>query len=401
MKRRSVLASAIGLGALALYTSQRGLRYPRITFEPRDVDLQLETPAAIFKLTNLINVKEQKNSTSEALNFRAYTPEPKLEIKLLASSTLKLNIHNVSPEAKLNVLGKNIKLVDESIAGINRKLTIESSQAQTIQLDWQLNLDDGFDFALLGDTGGGSELNWSIKRSHELGAKFLLHLGDFHYTEGEYDLAIEEFKIAPLPCYISIGNHDFNDNGLVYQQFLDQIGPFNSWFTLNGTRFINLDTALNFLPAGAGHRGDFMHKLVADNRSYSDQVIFTHRPLSDPRPNDDHQITGFGEVDWVGKMARAIGAKNYFNGHVHHSAELDTQGLHQYTVGEGLGHEDLVLQKQVAQLLIGRVQTGKAVSYQWRDLNMPWSAHTSPTHETKLRKDQRSKQLQWYKNLNV
>lgn len=401
MKRRSVLAGAIGLGGIALYTTQRGLRYPRITFEPRDVDSQLETPTAAFKLTDLIIVKDRTGSTNTTLKFRAYAPEPKLEIKVLASNNLKLNIQNISPEAKLNVLGKNIKLVDEHISGLSRELTIESNQAQTIQLDWRLDWEDGFDFALLGDTGGGDELDWSIKRAHELGAKFLLHLGDFHYTEGEYDLAITAFNTAALPCYISIGNHDFNDNGLVYQQFLDQIGPFNSWFAIAGTRFINLDTALSFFPASAGHRGGFMRQLANAQNNFTDQVIFTHRPIKDPRPNDDHHLTGIGEIEWVGKMARAVGAKTYFNGHVHHSAELDTQGLHQYTIGEGLAHEDLVLQKQVAQLLIGRVQAGKTVSYQWQDLSMPWSAHTSPTHEVKLRVDKRTKQLEWYKSLNT
>lgn len=400
MKRRALLTGAIGLGALALYVNQRGLRYPRLTFEPNEHVAELKQANAVFAWADLIALNNEQQHTG-ALHFRAIAPEPQLTVKALASTRLNLSVANISPEARLNIIGKGIKKVDEQAQGLIRQLTIECSQAQTLKLTWALDWHDGFDFAILGDTGGDSELGWSIKRADALGAKFLLHLGDFNYLEGEYDLAIEAFANAAIPVYVSIGNHDFNDDGLVYQQFLNGVGPMNHAFVVAGARFINLDTALNFFPASSGNRGHFFQQLAADKTPYSDQVVFTHRPLKDPRPNDDHQITGINEVEWVGKMCRAIGAKKYFNGHVHHSAEFDVEGIHQYTVGEGLGHEDLVLQKQVAQLLMGSVQANKLISYRWADLKLPWALHTSGTHADKLIRDKRLKQLEWFKNITA
>jgi len=405
MKRRTLLAGAVGFSSLALYVNHRGLRYPRLTFEPKKHATELERADAIFTWNDVIAINsehtKQQDTQSNVVHFRAIAPEPSLSIKTLASTQLSLSIDNISPEATLNIVGKDIKKVDEQIQGLNRQLVLESSGAQTIELNWTLDWQDGFDFAILGDTGGDSELDWSLKRAHELGAKFLLHLGDFNYIEGEYDLAITAFANAAIPTYVSIGNHDFNDDGLIYKQFLNEIGPMNHAFVIGGVRFINLDTALNFFPAGSGNRSDFFQALLTDETPYSDQVIFTHRPLKDPRPNDDHHITGINEIEWVGKMCRAVGAKNYFNGHVHHSSELDIEGLHQYTAGEGLGHEDIILQRQVAQLLMGRVQLNKPVSYRWASLNMPWALHTSPTHESKLRRVNRLKQLEWLQKMTT
>ena len=126
------------------------------------------------------------------------------------------------------------------------------------------------------------------------------------------------------------------------------------------------------------------------------QIFFTHRPLRDPRPGQDHTVGG-NELDWLHTAMKAAGGGTLLTGHVHHSAELDIDGLPQYTVGEGLGHDDILLQRQVAQMLIGTVEQGLSPSFTWAELNMPWSAHKSHTHLKKLamRGDQRL--ITWYK----
>ena len=403
--RRKLLAGgailAAGAGGFSIW--QRGLRYPRLTFEP--ADLAQQHSANNLQMTWRDLILNQKESSASAWVLRAIAPEPKLTLLFEHGATINLAIDNIAPDAVLHIAGKDIQQLDEKQDGLRRVISIQSNRPQRIELDWRVDWQDGFDFALLGDMGGGTELAWALQRAHQLNARFFLLLGDFHYTDGEYDSAIAHFKNAPLPVYVTIGNHDFNDSGLIYQQYLDEIGPFNNAFSVAGVRFINVDSALSFFPVSRGHRGDFLRQLWLDSQQqsqpYNDQVVFTHRPLQDPRPNDDHHITGIGEREWLSRSLSAIGARNYFNGHVHHSGEQDFEGLHQYTVGEGLGFADILLQRQVSQLLIGRVEAGKPVSYQWQPLNMPWSAHQSPTHERYLLEQNYPQQLAWYRQLRA
>jgi len=198
---------------------------------------------------------------------------------------------------------------------------------------------------------------------------------------------------------VSIGNHDYNASGLIYDQFLNHIGPLNHSFTLADTRFVNLDTAADFFPAHSGNRGRLVKQLLKDQTAYSDTVVFTHRVVKDPRPNEDHDIGGIGEIDWLCRSIKQLGGNTLLTGHVHRSAELKYKGVRQLTAGEGLGHEDIVHQKQVSKILMGSVRSGQKVEYQWHELIMPWLSHQSPTHRIKLIKNKHYKQLEWYKNL--
>jgi hypothetical protein len=76
---------------------------------------------------------------------------------------------------------------------------------------------------------------------------------------------------------------------------------------------------------------------------------------------------------------------------------MEYRQLKQFTVGEGLGFEDIVHEKQVAQLLMGTIERGKAVRYQWQPLELPWAMHTSPEHEEKLLLEHPPEKLEWYR----
>ena len=114
----------------------------------------------------------------------------------------------------------------------------------------------------------------------------------------------------------------------------------NNAFLVNGVRLVNLDTGADFFPAQSGNRGKLLNSL---SKTPNQQIAFTHRPLKDPRPHDDHEIGGINEIAWLIEALKATGGSYFLNGHVHHSAEFDIEGIRQYTVGEGLAHEDLVL----------------------------------------------------------
>lgn len=390
--RRRLLAGGALLSTLALYAHQRGLRYPRLSLEHSPPEPNFSNDHLELTFRDCIAVGNNV--------LRAIAPEPSITVKPI-SGEASIEVLNIARNAVLEFGDKAIGHVDEEVDNTRRLIYISAAADQEITLKWTLPVSDGFEFAVMGDTGGGSELAWTLKRAHELGAQFLLHLGDFNYSDGEYDQAIDLFNNANLPCYVTIGNHDFHDDGLIYDKFLKQIGPMNHAFELAGTRFINIDTAADFWPVHSGHRGALFDSLGSAKPFTGEQIIFTHRPIKDPRPHDDHEVGSIGEADWLVKKSRQLGVKTILNGHVHHSAELDYQGLRQITIGEGLGHEDLILQKHVAQMMITTVEPNKKLEHRWVDLNMPWSEHQSPTHLFKLKRDRRNKQLEWYQAQQV
>ena len=172
-------------------------------------------------------------------------------------------------------------------------------------------------------------------------------MGDFNYGNDDYEQAIKRFHASPIPVFVSIGNHDFHDSGIIYHDFLQQLGPLNNFFEVAGTRFVNIDTAADYFPAHSGQRGKLLKALSIDPAQ--SQVFFTHRPFVDPRPGQDHVIGGINEIPWLKQLIKQTGGGPLLTGHVHHSAEIEFDGIRQYTAGEGLGHEDIVLQRPTAR----------------------------------------------------
>ena len=392
-RRHFLLAGGL-LGGSA-YVNQRGLRYPRMGFEP----LPLPTHAAHLndeiELQDLIFLGVDDG---QHLNLRAYSPSPAITVTP-HTGDLNLSINNISESAVLQVIGHPQASVKEDIRGITRNVNITKSKNQKLILRWKLAEEDSVDFAVIGDTGGADELAWSLQRAKQLNTQFLLHLGDFNYAPGEYARAIKQFHQAELPVFVSIGNHDFNDSGLVYPHFRSQIGPMNTAFSIAGTRFINLDTGADFFPPYSGNRGAMLRNLLQTETADSDQLVFTHKPFVDSRVGEHHVISGLGETDWLLECMKKLGIQTYICGHVHRSTEINFRGINQITAGEGLGFEDLRTQQQVAKILVGRAERGKKVNYSWQPLNMPWALHTSPTHLSKLKKQALNQQLEWYQRL--
>jgi len=371
--RRRLLISGALISTLGIYSHQRGLRYPPLSFERR-----VRERAPILS-SDQLELDLQDGIAIDSQTIRAIAPEPSIFIKRLDGST-SVTILNVASNSVLKIDGKLSAEIDEEVYGTARTVHIKAAN-QGATLKWSLPVADGFEFAVM------------------VGAQFLLHLGDFNYSEGEYDMAIEKFNTAKLPCYVTIGNHDFHNNGLIYDKFISQIGPMNHAFELAGIRFINVDTAVDFWPANSGYRGALFASLANAEPFDGEQIIFTHRPLKDPTLDDDHEIHGIGEVDWLVRQSHKLGIGTVLTGHVHHSAELDYEGLRQITVGEGLGYENLVSQKPVAKIMMVSVEPHKKLVYKWVDLSMPWSEHQNPTHLNKLKSDRLDRQVEWFAEL--
>ena len=380
MLRRTFLGAAAALFGLSAYSINRGLRIPPMIWEPRPLSKQSRVKGVQLDSSGFIQTRIPVLDTPVSALFRAFVPEPELRLEASADQTLTLSLNNLSTEAELLVEGPSSVEVSEEIEGITRVLTIKTGGEGVIWLRWQLAKINGFRFAAIGDSGGQQELRWCIQRASDLGALFFLHLGDFYYTKGDYESSIEAFNNAPIPCYVSIGNHDFRDGKNLYQQFLDEIGPLNASFSLGGARFINVDTANNFIPYGAGQRGKMLRTLSNQAAAVSN-IAFTHRPLFDPIEGSSHDIGSTGERDWLIKALQNCQVNTLISGHIHIHARATVAGIDNIIVGQGLGHQDLITNRDYSKMALGRIDSGGQLSMSFANLAMPWDHHCHPRND--------------------
>ena len=383
------LVFVIVLVVLSAYLGD-GLRYPPLQFEPDPAPRSVLLDSGV---TVLADGAFYKGVSNESLIFRAFQPEPGLEIGV-SSQPLTVVVRNIHPEATL----ESESLLDgiELVNGLERRLQLPAL-AQPIKLSWRFPERDQYRFVAIGDTGGARELAWLIARAHELRADFFLHLGDISYTTGDFYSGLQHLNRALIPTYISIGNHDYHDSGRsVHQTFINEFGPLNYWFDLGRVRFVNLDTAADSFPPHLGPRGRLIKalpELGQGEARFDDYVVFTHKPLTDPRneknPEHDHAVNGPGEASWIHKQLLRRGITSLLAGHVHMAADYDDQGLRTLMSGLGLAHTDLLPQAPIAKLVVGSWRPGERVEYQWRTINMPIDRHCHPRTLTEISTIQR------------
>ena len=361
----TVFASAAGL---------RGLRYPSLQFEPATASQFAEHSVLGFRVDSHGAIYQREDA--HQLVFRAYVPEPVVQV----SGAFELKIGNVHPQARLEIDGEGT-LSDELVDGLFRRVT-GNSDTGSLKLRWDFPKQNQYRFTAIGDTGGDLELAWILKRSQQLGADFVLHLGDYYYQPVDPERTTIHLEQSPLPVFSAIGNHDFrNPYDFKPQDFIRQVGPRNSTFTLGSIQFINLDTSVDHLPVSAGKRGQLLQHIqpLASHSELSDYVVFAHRPITDPRPPEtrpsNHSVEGLQEDAWLYQQLVQRGVKHVLNGHIHISTEFDDRHIHTYISGQGLAHADIIGRRPQARILVGNVEPGIPVTYQWADLNMPFESH--------------------------
>ncbi len=380
-RRRILQGTGLGLLAGVTYAYFRGVRYPTISLEPAMPPSRFNYSTLDAHVTDLIEIPTDLITTQANFAYRAFAPEPTLLLNAKEKQSITISINNIASDAVLKV-SANLK-VSEVTQGINRYLKLNLQSGQSISLSWKLPKLQDYQFASIGDSGGDKELGWCIQRAHALNARFLLHLGDFNYQAGDYDSAVRHFYDSPIPCYVSIGNHDFHESGLIYSQFLQQLGPLNHHFSIGKTRFANLDTAANTLPYSAGNRGTILNQLINDDNKPISTVAFTHRPLHDPinaskSAKDRHDLGSEGERDWLIKMLKQANIETLLSGHIHIFDRSDFQGIDNIIVGQGLGHQDLLVNGDNSKMAIGQVNQDGKVSYVFAPLAMPMELHCHP-----------------------
>jgi predicted phosphodiesterase len=326
------ISGFLGLGLLVF-----GLRLPPLQWEPAARATEMKSADGTFYAEGqgVTFVHSQEG----ALVFRASTPTPTLIISAKQTTTAKVVLQNVHPDALPGAVGPS------RVEGLTRYYEFEIEPGIGLLIQPRFDRErTAFRFAAIGDTGGGKELQWALERAQSLGADFLLHLGDLEYQEGDLERATLALNAAKIPTYACIGNHDFHDGfDLVHKRFTEWIGPRNSIFELGGVRFLNLDTAADTWPADGGERGALMASvLAASYPTEQELVVLTHRPLHDPRTSgegddgDDHAIGHAAEVDWLLDCFERLGADALLHGHIHETHTDVVNDIPVYIVGNGI-----------------------------------------------------------------
>lgn len=378
-KRRRFLYLAGGglVAGLGLYSYRRGVRYPPLHW--------IGAPPATGGQHAGVEVGARgallQAAGDHGFRFRAFVPEPEFTVRGAAAT--RITVQNLHPGATLEVSDAAAARRDpvEDRAGLTRSLVLGA--APVTRFAWRFPKREQYRFAAIGDSGGGTELEWVLARASALGADFLIHLGDFYYEAGDFERAERHLNGARIPTYAAIGNHDFSTGWQwLFPTFHRLVGPGNARFTLGGIEFLNFDTAADFLPAARGQRARVLAGMtdLATSTAIRDRVAFTHTPLHDPDAERGHGVGRRGEADWLRERLLAAGTRTLLAGHIHIRAEFDNQGLHTLLSGQGLGHADLVgpePYRRFADILLGEVTPGTPVRYRWQPLNMPFEAHCS------------------------
>jgi Icc-related predicted phosphoesterase len=338
-RAKILLALGLGIGGfLGLGLLWFGLRLPPLQWEPSTRATQMESPDGSFFVegSGATFVRADGNT----LVFRAATPTPLLIVSSQTTTTASVVLQNVHPDARPGAVGP------VRTEGLTRfyEFEIEAGIGLLIQPHFDEDKKE-FRFASIGDTGGGEALDYALRRAADLGADFLLHLGDIEYSDGELELAAKAMNAARIPTYTCIGNHDFHDGlDLVHRRFTALIGPRNSFFDLGGVRFLNLDTAADTWPSSGGDRGDLMKLLLASEfPKEKELVVFTHRPLHDPRPGIEdhgHAIGHAGEVEWLRECFLELGVDAMLHGHIHQTIVNEVSGMAAFIIGNGLNYPE-------------------------------------------------------------
>lgn len=360
------IAGLSALGGAVGYAYIKGVRYPILGFTPGISPTATQQDGVDVRADGAVY---QGTTDNGALKFRAFVPEPRFNISARSGHRWRLLLENIHPDAILAADSTPRGIVEQR-NNLTRTLDGKAETDSSWQLIWKFPKQDTYRFTVIGDTGGGTELNWVLTRSVELGADFIIHLGDLHYDKGDLNRAAEAFNKTTIPSFVAIGNHDFRDGWqYLYQLFTQLIGPRNSSFRLGGIQFLNLDTATDFWPPDRGARSNLLQQFpIGDHDSATrDFVVFTHRPI--------HTIGGPGEADWLRKQLLDRGANSLLAGHLHIKEELDDGGLRTFVSGQGLAHADLIVGRPIAQILVADVFPGQPVQFHWEPLNMQLEAH--------------------------
>ncbi|MFQ5750195.1 MAG: metallophosphoesterase family protein, partial [Planctomycetota bacterium] len=296
--RQFLLAVLLVSAVLAGAGLEHGFRYPPLQLDPAPAPLKAGGPAWSVRGEGACSAGMRDGMPV----LRSFRPEPVLFLENRSPEPLRVVLENVHPEARLLATPGGLTSSwtgDHPLERILEMAGAESGSARTVRAKVFFPDRTAYTFAAIGDTGGATELKHCLDAAADLGADFLIHLGDFAYAEGQLVNAARLLREASIPVFAAIGNHDFHGGHRNrFLLFRDSIGPLDSFFSFRGVEFLNLDTAADLVPAGAGRRGTLLRQVESLRKPMQARgvlpplVVFSHRPLVDPRTLFRHREKG-------------------------------------------------------------------------------------------------------------
>jgi hypothetical protein len=364
--RRPLAVAGIAILAALVAALWHGVHIPPPRLDPAPPPAEA-TAAAGFSVRaeGAYFLREEEGGR---LVFRAHAPEPRLHLRADRDVTAVVLVENVHAEASVEPPAVAVRT-----AAATRQLSIPLREGSGEEVSFTFPPRALYRFAAIGDSGGEVAFGVLTARALELGADFLLHLGDICYSSDAFVHVAARMRALPIPVYAAIGNHDRpggkTDCG---GTFVETFGPRNSAFTLGGVTFVNMDTASDTWLPSRGWRGALLRQVAAQREGGGGPlVLFTHRPLRDPRfeageVDEPHALNRAWEASWIRATALALGAQALLAGHVHESHEFDDEGLRSFIAGEGYAFDEAEAPSDsVPHLLLGEYAPGEAVRFRW------------------------------------
>lgn len=366
----------------ALYGHYAVYRYSALTVDPDIKRLNHQHQKLWLASANGAYFK-----TGQGTHLRAFEPQVTLRLQVQATvDSLQLQVENIHPQAQLKVKGIAATQLQEASNGLSRTITLSSLLPGTYaSIHWEFPQKSSYRFVAIGDTGGDRELSWGLVRAAELGADFILHLGDAYYHISEHAQVGNSLNQSSVPVYTANGNHDFlGPEGNVIETFLQDVGPLNARFSLLGHCFINLDTGAYMYPAGKGERSALLAAEIVNHRrnprQCSDYIVFTHKPMvvefEVEFPQQDHSLYSWHARPLIEQLQQ-LGPVTVLAGHIHNDFEFEQDGMKTYVTGSGLAHQDLLTGKKKAKVLIGEISADQPLTLKWAYNEMPLEYHCS------------------------
>ncbi|MHA2154296.1 MAG: metallophosphoesterase family protein [Candidatus Hodarchaeales archaeon] len=195
--------------------------------------------------------------------------------------------------------------------------------------------DDGssIKFLTMGDTQGFSDLYEEMISSNEaVESSFILHLGDIT-ASGDKE-SLQNFQNiserSKIPIYTTPGNHDLkSSNSTEFYEMYFGIAEY--FFEYKGFLFISLNSSMGYYSENSF---SFLSELLSEFPK-KPKVIFTHIPIFDPRPGEDHALINLTQSTRMLTLLNNTNVKAVISGHIHYFSHTIFNGIHFITSGGG------------------------------------------------------------------
>jgi 3',5'-cyclic AMP phosphodiesterase CpdA len=257
------------------------------------------------------------------LQQKSITPTHLFTITLFNFPTIFISISGLLSAESYIVLSETSCILKVMSSSENRSVIISAPNTD----------ESSFKFLTIGDTQGFTPL-FTDMLDHPLTSqsKFILHTGDI--TPSGSRVSLEIFnnlsKESSIPVYATVGNHDIkeNNNNSNYEQYF---GKSEYFFNYSNVLFISLNSSTGIFSESSIQF--LIH--ILDTFPTNPKMLFTHIPLFDPRPDENHSLLSSSQAEQVLSLISDKNVKAVISGHIHLFNHTIVNDTHFITSGGG------------------------------------------------------------------